>query len=971
MQHMLEKIMELIEKEDPKNPWTDEKIAMELHVAREHITQVRKEYGISDSRGRRKAYVQEVMKMIWEEEGEISERKMTEYMNEKGFFIGKYVIGKYMKEMKLEKKQEINKSINSNKKLEDIKEEKDMIFKRFIGYDGSMSKQIQRAKAAVMYPPNGIHTLIYGPSGVGKSFLADLMFQYAKTTGNFKEDMPFYQFNCADYAENPQLLMAQLFGYCKGAFTGANETKKGIVEQCDGGILFLDEVHRLPPEGQEILFYLMDKGKYRRLGEVEVQRECKVMVIAATTENPESSLLLTFRRRIPMDIEIPPVSDRPWREKLELIQQNFMRECQRLKRKLVVDRNVTLMLMELSYPGNVGQLKSNIQVCCAKAFLECKAVGQEEIHITKEMKMEFEGRGRQRLSKEAIEFCNQDLVFSYNENRMYTEPVYEDPEEYNIYQRLEKQYDSMRSRGVKEDTIEEILSEKIEKELSKYMQQVKQSGYSKEELIGIAGVETVQIATEIYESAKHLLSTLSDQIVFSLAIHLHMEKQRQRNHVSLEQKQMERIKKQYQKEYLVAKEIGEEIGKKYYVEFPEEEILFLAMYFEKFQKKEYEETTNNRINILVVSHGMVASGMLKVANSMMGVQYGESLDFDLTESATRMKETVIQKVKELAPNKGCIILADMGTLVNVEEELEKLPFHVAVIGRTDTLLVIECIRRVLWTEMKMEEIVKELNAIGRAGNTLQKTKINKIKKKAILCFCITGEGSAKFLKSHLSQRLKSNLQGIEIVTKGYIEHETIDTIIREIEEEYEILAIVGTLNLGLEKYETIPYSEVMLPEGIQKLRNIIKRRTRFENNILSEVIQKPFIFYHSEWTEKEAILDEAIGAMVEAEYTTPEFLLSVYKRESMMTTFLKGGIAIPHGTPNLVTKSVISITKLDNPISWDGINMVDIIFVLALKEESKKYFEQLYSIISDETLVAQIRNSKNSSEILKILCKST
>ena len=90
-----------------------------------------------------------------------------------------------------------------------------------------------------------------------------------------------------------------------------------------------------------------------------------------------------------------------------------------------------------------------------------------------------------------------------------------------------------------------------------------------------------------------------------------------------------------------------------------------------------------------------------------------------------------------------------------------------------------------------------------------------------------------------------------------------------------------------------------------------------------------------------------------------------------MTTFLKGGIAIPHGTPNLVTKSVISITKLDTPISWDGINMVDIIFVLALKEESKKYFEQLYSIISDETLISQIRNSQDSSEILKILCKST
>ena len=56
----------------------------------------------------------------------------------------------------------------------------------------------------------------------------------------------------------------------------------------------------------EILFYLMDKGKFRRLGETEAQRESHLMIIAATTEDPRSSLLLTFRRRIPMMIEIHP-----------------------------------------------------------------------------------------------------------------------------------------------------------------------------------------------------------------------------------------------------------------------------------------------------------------------------------------------------------------------------------------------------------------------------------------------------------------------------------------------------------------------------------------------------------------------------------------------------------------------------------------------------------------------------------------
>lgn len=99
--------------------------------------------------------------------------------------------------------------------------------------------------------------------------------------------------------------------------------------------------------------------------------------------------------------------------------------------------------------------------------------------------------------------------------------------------------------------------------------------------------------------------------------------------------------------------------------------------------------------------------------------------------------------------------------------------------------------------------------------------------------------------------------------------------------------------------------------------------------------------------------------------------MSVYKREGMITTFLKGGIAISHGAPNLVTKSVISVTKLDTPIVWDGVNMADLIFVIALNENSRQIFEQFYSIISDETVISQIRECGDSQEILKILCKST
>lgn len=129
-------------------------------------------------------------------------------------------------------------------------------FDKLIGAQTSLKNQIEQAKAAIFYPPNGLHTLIVGQTGVGKTLFANMMYNHAKYINKLGENSPFIVFNCADYYNNPQLLISHLFGHTKSAFTGANTEKPGIVEKADTGILFLDEIHRLPPEGQEMLFTL-------------------------------------------------------------------------------------------------------------------------------------------------------------------------------------------------------------------------------------------------------------------------------------------------------------------------------------------------------------------------------------------------------------------------------------------------------------------------------------------------------------------------------------------------------------------------------------------------------------------------------------------------------------------------------------------------------------------------------------------
>ena len=184
-----------------------------------------------------------------------SEEKLIKISTRPVRFIPKEVISD-MKNMNIYKNEFTVSEFNELIKEDHKNDEELDPFNSLVGHDSSLLNQIEQAKAALMYPPNGLHSLILGESGVGKTTFAHTMYEYAlRAKGKNKKDFPIISFNCADYYNNPQLLLSQLFGHTKGAFTGADSDKVGLVEKANGGILFLDEVHRLPPDGQEMLFF--------------------------------------------------------------------------------------------------------------------------------------------------------------------------------------------------------------------------------------------------------------------------------------------------------------------------------------------------------------------------------------------------------------------------------------------------------------------------------------------------------------------------------------------------------------------------------------------------------------------------------------------------------------------------------------------------------------------------------------------
>ncbi|MCI5685723.1 MAG: sigma 54-interacting transcriptional regulator, partial [Enterococcus gallinarum] len=205
---------------------------------------------------------------------------------------------------------EVSEVLNSVKELSDKIEKVPInrVFEKVIGYDKSLAEPIEQLKTAVFYPNNGLPVMVMGDTGIGKSYFVQIMYEYMVKAEVLSETAPFKVLNCAQYYNNPELLSGLLFGYSKGAFTGAYEKKRGLLEDANGGLLFLDEVHRLNVEGQEKLFTFMDKGTFSRIGE-STERKATVRLAFATTEKT-TAFLQTFLRRIPITIYLPNLSER-------------------------------------------------------------------------------------------------------------------------------------------------------------------------------------------------------------------------------------------------------------------------------------------------------------------------------------------------------------------------------------------------------------------------------------------------------------------------------------------------------------------------------------------------------------------------------------------------------------------------------------------------------------------------------------
>lgn len=704
-------------------------------------------------------------------------------------------------------------------KLEQENSNQDLL-KRFVQINPSLKESIERVRAAVLYPNGGLPLLINGESGTGKSYLVSLINRFCRTHKLIKKSAPFITINCAQYADNPELLTSNLFGYKKGAFTGADEDHEGAFVEADGGILFLDEVHRLGPKGQEKLFTYLDQGIVYPVGETKKGKRVHVRLCFATTEDLDTSFLTTFTRRIPVKITLPPLSQRSKEERLNLVYTLFNNEQKKIAKPLSISDQVLDMLANYQPTGNIGDLKNAIKLTIARANADQK--DNETITLTAyNLPLDVLSKSKVEVyhpSSKPIMITNETEVDDLIERNFPEKKIF-----LNSLNKLLKVYEQS------DDNLAEC-----ESKLKQIVYQLFDSL-----LFEKNNSDHIPLLSYVIDGVNHLFEQMktayqlkiSNNAVYAVSYYLfERQKFQWSSEETKNQKALVKLNKDVRQRYLdiyvyVTKLINL-IKTNLDIELNEVDYIFLTIYLNKLEII----TKTGLIKAIVIAHGYATAGSIaNVVNRLLGAHTLDAFDMPINVSTQEIADKIIDYTENNDVTHGLIILVDMGSLKEIEKLFPRqINAPILLINNVSTLLALTVGESILKKRnfRKISQLVKQTGEIE-----IKLTYPETSKQKVILTTCYSGIGTA----THVARLLERCLPNKKIKIVPYDFQALKDTHeVGIIKKMYEVVGIIGTENPSINGIDFIYLEQILSDKDTAKLSDWLK--TAFSNQEIETIL---------------------------------------------------------------------------------------------------------------------------------------
>lgn len=701
-------------------------------------------------------------------------------------------------------------------RMDDNKKENKDGLDDVIGADNSLKDVIEQMKSAVMYPPKGLPLLLLGKSGVGKSYFANLLYKYAIEMSVLESGAPLEIFNCAQYYNNPELLSANLFGYAKGAFTGANESKAGLLEKCNGGILFLDEVHRLSPEGQEKLFIFLDKGVYKRIGDNE-ERRSDVRFIFATTEEKNNIFLTTFLRRIPIQLYIPSLKERTEIERKEFVYEFLIEQARILNKNIHISRLAFNALADAEYSGNIGELLNTIKRLVAAAYqknIKSEIISISYIDLPKELIIS------EKFDKIIAEYPEEIII---TPSKKVTDFIKRDQIRRNEIYCFQKEIEEKLRAFIRNESSDTAFLGSIRASINSLLDKViyNDGNNFKSELIK----ENIKNILRVIENNNDI--KIRGDSVHSITYYINYKISNPKGYFkdADKKKYLDSLRICFKEAASLVNKIEKLLRFRIDYVFDEDDKIFFILYFAMIGVDNVE----GRIKAIILTHGYsTASSIANVANRLLEEKIFDSIDMSIDMSTSEMIEILQEYIYSHNIASGLIILVDMGSLNEINERLEfNSDVTIGIINNVTTQMALDIGIKII-QKLEMKKILAEAVESNKTSYKLIKLKE---KSKAIITTCLSGIGTAVKIKDLLEKSIPEKLN-IQVIPCEY-NRLNINGIKDEIFDYYNVLSIIGTDNPNIPNIEYVSLESII--SGKEK--NILKRvlMDLYDDEVLSEI----------------------------------------------------------------------------------------------------------------------------------------
>jgi activator of the mannose operon (transcriptional antiterminator) len=462
--------------------------------------------------------------------------------------------------------------------------------------------------------------------------------------------------------------------------------------------------------------------------------------------------------------------------------------------------------------------------------------------------------------------------------------------------------------------------------------------------------ELALIEKEIRQTEKYLDFPLTDQAVVSLTVHIAIAVKRiKKGHgIRMDDSQLKEL--QTKKEYRLAEQLARRIEAWLVIKIPKEEIGYITLHllgarvrYDQIQVKEGIGQFLSKVDqeALEIAKWLIEKTakhtddrLLEDEELLLGLTIHLHSALNRLRNGLSVTNPMLKEIKQMYRYAFEIVFSFIDEIEN--------KIHLTI------------------PEDEIAYIVLHIQA------ALERLQNQKHKRKRIVIVCSTGSGTSRLIEAKLSAAFPDlDIAGVASISR-----------LNEVIVEKKPDVLISTVPLEKTNIPSITVSPLLPRHELEMLKEFLFRMNshlqqadkRYET--IKSLMNKDMIFLDLSLTDRFEIIEYLAKKLYEQGYVEREYGQSAKERETLSSTYIGGGIAIPHGEVSLIKKSAIAVAKLSDPIHWDG-EEVNLVFMISNRfeenEKIKKLFQELADLSEDEEMIRKLASSKTIDEFYQCL----